>query len=83
MLLPCWRTQTALPLLAPAPHTHVKGERLAGSLPRTLCGLASSRTWDITAGGSKGLKAGSSEPVAGCNFTLITCHEREITRHMF
>lgn len=40
---------------------------------RTLCGLSSSSTCEITAGGTKGLKAGSFVLDAGCSFTRIDC----------
>lgn len=56
----------------------------ASPLPKTseptLWGLSSSSICEMTAGGIKGLNAGSLELDAGCSFTLIDCGGRGPTR---
>lgn len=43
----------------------------------TFWGLERSRTWVMAEGWTMGLKAGSSVPEGGCNFTLMACRGQQ------
>lgn len=64
-------------LLRLSPSFTQTGSGIPEPSSSTLCGLASSSTWDTTAGGRRGLKAGSSEPEAGCNFICMVWKRKQ------